>query len=78
MLAAIPLLALIIPLLLGRFPGEQVIERLAGRGTRRSSPPKRVAVARPRPVAVRTLLRARLLMAASFAERPPPAFTTAS
>ncbi len=71
-LAALPLLALVLPLLLGRFPGESVIERLASgvRPARRRAPAR---PPRPRPGFAHTLLRARLLIAASLAERPPPA-----
>jgi hypothetical protein len=70
LLAAIPFLAIVIPLLLGRFPGESVIDRLVTR--RRSHAPVRKLGQPPRP-AVSGLLRARLLIAASLAERPPPA-----
>lgn len=75
LLAAIPLLALIIPLICGRFPGETVIERLAAPA--RSTPrlERRFQEHRPRPAGRWTLLRTRLLIAASFAERPPPAIS---
>ena len=71
-LAALPFLALVLPLLVGRFPGESVIERLATRAGR-ALPRPTAAAPRPRPVLARTLLRTRLLIAASLAERPPPA-----
>lgn len=77
-LAAIPLLALIIPLLLGHFPGERVIERLAKRRPTRARAPRRLASARSYAITVPGLLRSRLLMAASFAKRPPPALSPAS
>jgi hypothetical protein len=72
-LAAIPLLALILPLILGRFPGESVIERLATRSPARSRRERRGSAGRPWPASLGSLLRTRLLIAASFAERPPPA-----
>lgn len=78
LLAAIPLLALIIPLLLGHFPGERVIERLAERTSQRPLARPRAAVAKPRGPVVPTLLSTRLLIAASFAKRPPPALLPAS
>jgi hypothetical protein len=78
LLPALPLLALIIPLIFGCFPGESVIERLAARAPARSCRQSRGGAARPRPVSLGSLLRARLLIAASFAERPPPAALLAS
>jgi hypothetical protein len=78
LLAALPVLLLILPLLFGRFPGESVIERLAARPTRRPRHERRGLAPRPRPIAVATLLRTRLLIAASLAERPPPALLVTS
>jgi hypothetical protein len=72
-LAALPLLMVMLPLLFGRFPGESVIERLAARARPRTRD-RRTAVAAPRQArSAVSLLRSRLLIAASFAERPPPA-----
>jgi hypothetical protein len=71
-LAALPVLLLIVPLMFGCFPGESVIERLAASrrpGRRRE---RRAEIAPPTWVSAPTLLRSRLLIAASFAERPPP------
>jgi hypothetical protein len=70
-LAALPLLALVLPLLAGRFPGEAVIVRIASRGRR----PRRPLASAPRPRTRQApaLLRTRLLIAASLAGRPPPA-----
>jgi hypothetical protein len=78
LLAALPLLALIVPLLFGCFPGERAIQRLAERRPARPRARRTVPAAVPRPVAFRTLLRTRLLIATSFAKRPPPALITAS
>lgn len=78
LLPALPLVAIVVPLLLGHFPGEDVIERLAARPAGRHQHHRRRAVSRPRPIAVRTLLRTRLLIAASFATRPPPALLPVS
>ena len=75
-LAALPLLVVVVPLLLGRFPGEAVIERLAARRTPAHRPSRASAAPRPVRRAVAGLLRARLLIAASFAERPPPVSVT--
>jgi hypothetical protein len=78
LLPALPLVMLIIPLIFGRFPGESVIERLASRPPARSRRQRRAAAERPRPASLGSLLRTRLLIAASFAERPPPAALLAS
>jgi len=77
-LAALPLLALVIPLLFGRYIGESVIERFAARPPVRSRHERRGRVVRPRAITASTLLRTRLLIAASFAERPPPAVLSLS
>jgi hypothetical protein len=76
LLAAIPLLVLVIPLLLGRFPGEKVLERLAAQQNR-ARPSRPLDLPRPPRPIVTGLLRTRLLIAASFAERPPPGLTQA-
>jgi hypothetical protein len=73
-LPAVPLLALVVLLLLGRFPGEQTIERLARRiaGARRREirrDPRTRLVARPPSWAP----RGGLLIAFGLARRPPPA-----
>jgi hypothetical protein len=75
-LPAVPLLVLVAFLLLGRFPGEEAIERLA----------RRLAAARPRPVRRDRHARAAarpaswapgggLLIAFGVARRPPPALS---
>jgi hypothetical protein len=75
-LPAVPLLVLVAFLLLGRFPGEEAIERLS----------RRIAAARRRPVRRerRTRPTARpaswapgggLLIAFGLARRPPPALS---
>ncbi len=75
-LAVLPLLAIVLPLLCGRFPGESIIARVAAR--RRPSYSRRPASWRqPRRRPVRGLLRTRLLIAACLAERPPPSLTPA-
>jgi hypothetical protein len=71
LLAALPLLLLVLPLLAGRYPGERTLERLRKVAARPRRP--RSASAR-KPIAPRrrSLLRTRLLIAASLAERAPP------
>ena len=75
-LAVLPLLAILLPLACGRFPGESVLARLA---ERRRPPRARRPVSgpAPRPAPAVGLLRSRLLIAASLAERAPPASATA-
>ncbi|MFN8161360.1 MAG: hypothetical protein U0R52_10010 [Solirubrobacterales bacterium] len=69
-LAALPLLLLVVPLALGRYPGEETIERLRARRLRRR--PLRAIRAKPAKPREARLLRGRLLIAASLAERGPP------
>lgn len=72
-----PAVLLAVPLLTGRYVGEQAIERLTVRTT---APPRRTAHA-PVPLAARGPARAfprgGLLVAASLAERGPPALLIA-
>ncbi len=72
LLATLPLLLLLLPLLAGRYPGERTLERLRKVAPQRARP--RSTSAR-KPIAPRrqSLLRTRLLIAASLAERAPPA-----
>ena len=74
LLAALPLLLLVIPLVAGRYPGERVLARVRERARRRPRPARAIAAkpARPRRAA---LLRTRLLVAASLAGRAPPLAT---
>jgi hypothetical protein len=65
-----PLLALLAPLLRGRFVGESAIQRLRARGApRRVRPASSIGAARPTPVAAP---RGSALLASSLAVRPPP------
>ena len=79
MLFAAPIALLAVPLLSGRYVGEQSIERLASRRTAR---PSRVAVASPALITdhgpARAFPRGGLLVAASLAERGPPRALLAS
>ena len=72
-LLATPALVLLLPLLAGRYVGEEGIARL---GARRTAPPRRTAVARAIvPLrAPRMLPRGGRLIAAAMARRGPPAF----
>ncbi|MQA75997.1 MAG: hypothetical protein GEU88_16965 [Solirubrobacterales bacterium] len=72
LLAALPLLLLAVPLLLGRYPGERTLELLRARRDRPERPARSIAPA-PSPPRRQPLLRNRLLIAASLAERAPPA-----
>jgi len=67
-----PALLIAIPLLGGRFIGEELIVRLA---SRRARPRRRVTVTAPAlpPVPSAWLPRGARLIAASLAKRPPPA-----
>lgn len=67
-----PALALAVPLLRRRYPGEALIARLsAARAPRRVRP--RRSVPRPRPLAARLLPRGGELIGSALAVRPPPA-----
>jgi hypothetical protein len=70
-LAVLPFALLVIPLLAGRYPGERTLERLRQIAPRPR--PREALRPRVRPPAVRvSLLRNRLLIARSLAERAPP------
>lgn len=70
-LAALPLLLFVLPLLLGRYPGEETLRRAAARFRPRARRPRsaRAAVQRPR---ARASARPSLLIASYMAERGPP------
>jgi hypothetical protein len=73
LLPAIPLLFLVVPLLLGRYPGCTAIVRLAERIAARGDAP-RAAAARPTPPRPRSFAPAGgLLLALSLSGRAPPA-----
>jgi hypothetical protein len=73
-LPAVPLLVLLAFLLLGRFPGEQAIERLSRRlDARRRRPARRERRARPAARPASWAPRGGLLIAFGLARRPPPA-----
>lgn len=75
LLPAIPLLFLVIPLLLGRYPGCQAIVRLAERIAARGDAPRAAAAARPVPRRPRSFAAAGgLLLALSLSGRAPPAW----
>src|SRR4051794_41827810 len=70
-LLAVPALLLLMPLLAGRYVGEDGLARLAGR---RAAPRRRTpARLGARPPAPRALARGGRLIAAALAERGPPA-----
>jgi hypothetical protein len=71
LLAALPLLLLLIPIAFGCYPGEQLLERISSRRAPRPRPERAITnrATKPRQGA---LLRSRLLIAASLADRPPP------
>jgi hypothetical protein len=70
-LAALPLVALCLALAFDFYPGERLIERLAGRRPRRR-PARRLSASRPpAPRALRP--RGSALLAFNLATRPPPA-----
>jgi hypothetical protein len=67
-----PALALALPLLVRRYPGERTLLRLS-ETRRRSTPARGRTLARPRrPLALQSP-RGGLLLGRSLAERPPPA-----
>jgi hypothetical protein len=78
-LLAAPLLALLAPLLVGRYLGEDQIERLAAARAPRTHP---VSRRRPATTALRAPLvllpRGGRLLATSLAVRPPPALVSAT
>ena len=74
-LCMLPALALVIPLLLRRYPGERALAALRKSGRRPSKAPVTlVAHARP---SLRLAPRGSLLLARSLAVRPPPALAFA-
>jgi hypothetical protein len=71
----LPALALIVPLLLRRYPGERLLVELSRRRyERRPRPRSSVAIVRPSPVLA---VRGGLLLARSLAVRPPPLASSA-
>jgi hypothetical protein len=75
-LPAVPLLVLVAFLLLGRFPGEQAIERLSRRiAARRRRPVRREAGRRPSARPASWAPGGGLLIAFGLARRPPPALS---
>lgn len=75
-LCLLPALALAVPLLMRRYPGERIIAALSGSGRRRWARPRSSAPL-PRIVVV-LVVRGGLLLARSLAVRPPPALSLAS
>jgi hypothetical protein len=74
LLPAVPLLVLVAFLLLGRFPGEEAIERLSRRiASRRRRPVRRAPGSRPAARPDSWAPRGGLLIAFGLARRPPPA-----
>jgi hypothetical protein len=74
LLPAVPLLVLVAFLLLGRFPGEQAIERLSRRiVAARRRPVRRERRGRPAARPVSWAPGGGLLIAFGLARRPPPA-----
>ena len=75
-LPAVPLLVLVAFLLLGRFPGEQAIERLSRRlAARRRRPVRREPRGRPAARPDSWAPGGGLLIAFGLARRPPPALS---
>lgn len=76
LLALVPGLLLFAALVLGRYPGERTLVRIATRG--RTRRPRRAprAIA-PKPRAPLVAVRAGELLARSLATRPPPPLLTA-
>jgi hypothetical protein len=73
-LPAVPLLVLVAFLLLGRFPGEEAIERLSLRiAARRRRPVRRERRGRPAARPASWAPGGGLLIAFGLARRPPPA-----
>lgn len=75
LLAALPLLVVVVPLLCGRYPGSRALARLAARQRPRRRP-RSVGFA-PRASFADTMPRSGGLIATSLAKRPPPALLTA-
>ena len=75
LISLIPAFALVVALLLGRYPGERTIARLAATVAQRDERPRapRALPTRRRPLFAE--LRAGELLARSLATRPPPALT---
>jgi hypothetical protein len=76
MLLLSPALVLLLPLLAGRYLGEETLERLAARVAlpRRRARPASAGIPRHRPRA--TLVRGGRLLASALAERGPPMVTS--
>jgi hypothetical protein len=73
LISLIPALALVLALLLGRYPGERTIARLAETVASRSERHRAPRTLPPRRRPVFSALRAGELLARSLATRPPPA-----
>jgi hypothetical protein len=75
LISLIPAFALVIALLLGRYPGERTIARLAASVVERTTRPRapRAIASRRRPAFA--ALRSGELIARSLATRPPPELT---
>lgn len=74
LLSAVPLLALLAALLLGRYPGHRTIVRLAERAAARSRRrPVRTVATAPRRRAPLRAVHGGLLLALSLSGRAPPA-----
>ncbi len=75
LISLIPAFALVLALLLGRYPGERTIARLAASVAERSMRPRAPRAVATRRRVVFAELRAGELLARSLATRPPPALT---
>ncbi|HEY8466565.1 MAG TPA: hypothetical protein VIL04_07165 [Solirubrobacterales bacterium] len=75
LLAALPLLVVVLPLLFGRYPGSAVLARLAERRRPRRRP--RAVGSAPRASFAHPMPRSGRLLATGLAKRPPPAPLTA-
>jgi hypothetical protein len=71
----IPAFALVLALVLGRYPGERTIARLAESAARRTERPRAPRAIPTRRRVIFAELRASELLARSLATRPPPALT---
>jgi hypothetical protein len=71
LLCLVPVLALVVPLLARRYPGERALHKLRGR--ERAPLPRPILRVATRATFVQRIARGARLMGSSLAVRPPPA-----
>jgi len=76
LLCLVPVLALVVPLLARRYPGERTLHKLRGR--ERAPLPRPIFRVAPRATFVQRIARGARLMGCSLAVRPPPTAFAAS